>query len=139
MLAAAQTWTNNSAGTLTVTSPVSGAFALTTSGAGTILLSGPNTYTGGTTISGGTLVLNNPGTTEYTYNGGNIAINNGSTLRVSTSGSGQSHLQPALAGRDRPGVSDTCGCRFSAVFPVFLHSAERMPQMQEHPGKHGTV
>jgi hypothetical protein len=34
-------------------------------------------------------------------------------------------------------VSDTCGRQFSAVFPVFVYAAKRMPEMHEHPEKHG--
>jgi len=58
-LGAAQTWTNNSTNNLTVSGIVSGAFALTKAGTGTVTLSGPNTYTGTTTVSAGTLALGN--------------------------------------------------------------------------------
>ncbi len=55
-LANSQTWTNNSANTLTIGGAISGSSAvLTTAGSGMISLSGNNTYTGGTTIAGGTL------------------------------------------------------------------------------------
>ncbi|HEX8297268.1 MAG TPA: autotransporter-associated beta strand repeat-containing protein, partial [Chthoniobacteraceae bacterium] len=59
-----QTWTNNSANPLTVTSQIAeldGAKALTTEGSGVIVLGGANTYTKGTTISSGTVRLGNAG------------------------------------------------------------------------------
>ena len=56
-LGAAQTWTNNSANTLTVNGAVSGASSLTKAGTGTIMLSGTNTYSGTTTVSGGLINL----------------------------------------------------------------------------------
>ena len=40
-----------------------GTLALTKSGTGTLTLTGTNTYTGGTTISAGTLQLGNAGAT----------------------------------------------------------------------------
>ena len=60
ILGGSNTWTNNSANTLTVNGAVTDSgsnFALTTAGAGTIALTGNNTYTGATTVSAGTLIL----------------------------------------------------------------------------------
>jgi autotransporter-associated beta strand protein len=54
-----QTWTNNSANSLTVSGSVSGDFAITKLGTGTLVLSGNNTYTGTTTVSAGILSLGN--------------------------------------------------------------------------------
>ena len=62
--------------------PLGGTAGLIKTGAGTMVLSANNTYTGTTTVNGGTLELNNAiGTIIYT--GGNISINNGSTLKMS--------------------------------------------------------
>jgi autotransporter-associated beta strand protein len=58
-LGANQTWTNNSTNALTVSGIVSGAFNLTVAGSGTTALSGLNTYSGGTTVSSGVLLLGN--------------------------------------------------------------------------------
>jgi autotransporter-associated beta strand protein len=59
VLGASQTWTNNSSNMLTVQSSIGDAGAgnsLTIAGSGVIELAGANTYTGGTTVSSGTLV-----------------------------------------------------------------------------------
>jgi autotransporter-associated beta strand protein len=57
VLGANQTWKVNGGETLSVSGGISGAFGLTKAGAGTLSLSGTNTYTGPTIISGGTLAL----------------------------------------------------------------------------------
>jgi len=50
-------------GTTTISSGMTGAGSLTKSGAGTLILTGASTYSGGTTISSGTLQIGNAGTT----------------------------------------------------------------------------
>ena len=59
-LAVAQTWTNNAASPLTVNAAISGG-GLTTTGSGTIVLGGANTFGGGLTINAGVLQLANTG------------------------------------------------------------------------------
>jgi fibronectin-binding autotransporter adhesin len=61
---------------------IGGAYALTKLGAGTLILSNANTYTGGTVITAGTLSLGNAGTT------GSLAgnITNNATLLVARTG-----------------------------------------------------
>jgi autotransporter-associated beta strand protein len=55
VLGAANVWDVASGRTLTLGGEVSGSAALTTQGAGTAILSGANTYTGSTTVTGGRL------------------------------------------------------------------------------------
>lgn len=55
-----QTWTNNSANSLTVSGVVSGSRNLEKDGSGTVILSGFNTYLGNTKVKQGTLVLSQP-------------------------------------------------------------------------------
>jgi autotransporter-associated beta strand protein len=65
----------------TVSAPLGGAAALTKSGPGIVMLSGTSSYSGGTTINGGTLVINssaNLGTLA-----GGLSINAG-TLEIAT-------------------------------------------------------
>jgi autotransporter-associated beta strand protein len=75
-LASSQTWTVNSGAALTVSGVVSdfnAGYSLTKDGAGTLTLSGNNTYWGATTINNGKLILSgtnsNAGTTTIGVNG----------------------------------------------------------------------
>ncbi len=74
---------NTSTAGLSVSGVVSGAGSVTTTGTGTVVLSGTNTYTGGTTISQGTLQLGNGGTSGSIIgnvaNNGTFAINRSDT------------------------------------------------------------
>ncbi|MFH1044538.1 MAG: autotransporter-associated beta strand repeat-containing protein, partial [Pseudomonadota bacterium] len=58
---------------------ISGSGALTQAGSGTLTLRGTNTYSGGTTISAGTLAVGNGGTAGQL--GGGAVTNNGTLLR----------------------------------------------------------
>ena len=58
-LGAAQTWTAATGDVLTVSGNISGGYGLTVNGAGTLTLTGCNTYTGTTTILAGTLLVGN--------------------------------------------------------------------------------
>jgi fibronectin-binding autotransporter adhesin len=67
------------AGALNITSKVTGGFSLTKLSAGTLNLSGANTYSGGTTISGGVLGVSASNTALGT---GAVTVANGSTLQI---------------------------------------------------------
>jgi fibronectin-binding autotransporter adhesin len=71
-----------SGGTLTVNGPISGAgYALTKNGSGTLVLVGSNSFTNGTSLSNGVLVMNN----NSALGSGMLTINGG-TLDSSASG-----------------------------------------------------
>ena len=60
--------------TLSVGGAIGGAFSLTKNGAGTLALSGANTYSGATTVNGGTLLVNSPGSLA---SGSAVTVNSG--------------------------------------------------------------
>ena len=71
------------AGTATISAPISGAFAVTKTGAGTLTLSGSNSYTGGTTLTAGKLNINAAaalGTGGLNVSGGTFDNTSGATL-----------------------------------------------------------
>ena len=68
------------AGNDTISSVISGSGGLTVSGPGLVALNNYNTYTGATTVNGGTLEFNNGGATGTVVGGNNIYVNNGGTL-----------------------------------------------------------
>ncbi len=75
------------ASTLTVGGIISGAHSLTKAGAGTLTLSGANTYSTGTTLSAGQLNINNAtaiGTGTFTISGGTIDNTSGGAITLST-------------------------------------------------------
>ncbi len=70
-----------------------GARALTKQGAGTLVMTGTNTYTGGTTLSAGTLTVNSGaalagGTGSLTVNSGTLNLNNAAQTVGTFSGAG---------------------------------------------------
>ena len=83
-LGANETWTNNSANLLTVSGPVSGAFQLIKSGTGALLLSGSNSYSVGTKMTAGTLIIGSPtalGGGAFTITGGSLdTVSGGVTM-----------------------------------------------------------
>ena len=80
----------------------SGVVGLTKSGAGTLSLSGPNSYAGGTTISSGTLQIGSGGTTGFiagnVFNNATLAFNRSNALSFSGTISGTGGLSKQAAG-----------------------------------------
>jgi len=81
------------AGALTLSAPVGGGFGLTKVGPGTVIFSASNGYTGGTTITGGTLQLN-PGASIVggIVNNATLTLNGTSTFTTSNNISGTGGL-----------------------------------------------
>lgn len=82
-----QTWTILNNGVNTTTLAVSGVISgigsssLTMAGTGTLELLAKNTYTGGTTVNGGTLIINNASNNGYSDIGtGTLTINSGAIV-----------------------------------------------------------
>lgn len=79
ILGANQTWQNNSSSyALLMNVPVTGAFSLTTNGAGTIVFGGANTFSGGLTVSAGTLRATN----ASALGAGSVSVSSTATLNV---------------------------------------------------------
>jgi fibronectin-binding autotransporter adhesin len=80
------------AGTAAISSVISGGFAITTIGAGTLTLSGSNTYSGGTNINAGTVSIGNAnalGTGTISFGGGTLqygTVNTDLSARFGTVG-----------------------------------------------------
>ena len=55
---------------------------LTMAGSGVLTLDATNTYTGGTTVSGGTLFANGPNSAHGALGDGNVTVKNGGTITV---------------------------------------------------------
>ena len=87
----------DSANTFTVSQSLGGAGGLTKLGAGTLVLSGTNTYGGGTTIAAGTLQIGNGGTTGWivgnVVNDSVLAFNRSDTITFAGEISGSGAVQ----------------------------------------------
>jgi fibronectin-binding autotransporter adhesin len=85
-LGASQTWTVTDSGqTLTSSNEISGGYALTKAGAGTLTLSGTNTYTGATTINGGVLSIASNANLGAVATGATLNLNGGGKLQATAS------------------------------------------------------
>jgi autotransporter-associated beta strand protein len=92
-LGVAQTWSVPSAASLTVNGSLSGGAALTKTGAGSLAFAGANTCSGATTVSNGTLALQN------TYASSSFSIAPGAVLE----------LNVASGSRDNPAATSFAG------------------------------
>ena len=95
-----------------VAAVLAGNGALTKSGAGAVILSGSNTYTGGTTVSDGTLQVGNGGTngtmgTGAVVNNSKIALNRADTVTVANLISGTGRLEQSGNGRSILSANNT--------------------------------
>src|SRR5206468_2457413 len=93
----------NRSDTFTVTNRISGTGALTQSGSGTLILTNANSFSGGVTISAGTLQVGNGGTsgllgTGNVTNNASLAFNRSDTLTVTNAISGTGALTQSGSG-----------------------------------------
>ncbi len=96
------TFSPSASTTFALSASLSGNGTLTLNGNGTLSLSGNSTYSGGTTISNGTLAVTNTsgnatGTGNVTLNGGTL-IGNGSISGIVIAGSGAHTINPGTVG-----------------------------------------
>jgi filamentous hemagglutinin family protein len=102
-LAANSYLSNNDGMTLTVSGPISGSYGITKANAGTVVLSGANTYSGTTTISAGTLQVGAGGTagtlgSGSVTNNAALSFNRSDAITVSSVISGTGTLIQAGSG-----------------------------------------
>ncbi|MFO1487825.1 MAG: autotransporter-associated beta strand repeat-containing protein [Verrucomicrobiota bacterium] len=113
-LAAARTITVSS-NTLSLGGTVGGAFSLTKAGAGTLALQASNAFSGGLTISGGTVVMSNPnalGTNGMTFGTGStlvMATDGGDYPNVVNAGSGSTWTIASDVKTGTLGINHTLG------------------------------
>jgi fibronectin-binding autotransporter adhesin len=74
---------------LTISGPISGTGSLTTAGNGVYVLSGSNTYTGGTSVPGGTLSATQAAALAGYATPGAISLSNSAMLAVNAGGTGE--------------------------------------------------
>ncbi|NBQ55982.1 MAG: hypothetical protein EBU36_04955, partial [Verrucomicrobia bacterium] len=74
--------TYKATGNMTLSGPISGAFAFNKSGVGTVTLTGTNTYSGGTVVNNGTLAI---GSNNNAISGGALTLSGGTLQTTGTS------------------------------------------------------
>ena len=114
---------SNTSGTTTISANLGGSAALTKSGAGALTLSGANTYTGGTTVSAGTLTIADgtnalADTGAVTVSGGILAIGEDSeTVGALTISSGSVYGFAGTLTASSYGVNNSSGTvRITAIW-----------------------
>lgn len=89
--------------TVTISAVIAGNDGLTKDGAGVLVLSGANTFTGGLNITGGTVNIGGNVDSALGAAGGTVTLNNGGTLRTTTdsgtTGTGRSLVIGAGGGK----------------------------------------
>jgi len=88
---------------------------LTKTGTGTLTLSGANTYTGNTTVNGGTLVIQQP----TLFVNSTISVTNGSVLDLAFAGSETNQIGALVLN----GVHKAAGVYNNSTDPTYLHGA----------------
>ncbi|NBW96699.1 MAG: hypothetical protein EBR28_08190, partial [Planctomycetia bacterium] len=123
----------------TVSAPLAGSVGLTKSGAGTVVLSAANAYTGLTTVSGGVLQLGanqTSGTSSVTVTSGTLDLN-GYTMNLQSVPSQKGILLGAGAAGTRAFVSTGSGTmviQSSAVIPWIQYDSTNNPLGAEVAG-----
>ncbi len=136
VLANPQSWLNNSSNAVTVSGNVSGTGPLTIGGSGTVILSGTNTYSLGTTVGGGYLTFASssavPGTATISINGnGSLVaagaqttvmgwlssgeVNTGSTGAIAITGSSNEAINFAASSYNSLALSSTGAATYSGT------------------------
>ncbi len=79
-------FTGNGTASFTISGAISGAGTFTKSGTSTLVLSGANSYDGGTSINAGTLSITSTGTLGQNVNTNNVSLNAGGLLNLTAAG-----------------------------------------------------
>lgn len=124
IMSASQTWSVTNGRTLNVSSNVSGSAALTVSGGGTVMLGASNSYTGSTTINGGTVQAgdnNALGTATITLafgaaSNGKLQVNSRSVSVGSLSGDATATIENANSSPGALTINNSGSVTFPGVF-----------------------
>ncbi|MBQ2621258.1 MAG: autotransporter-associated beta strand repeat-containing protein [Thermoguttaceae bacterium] len=106
----------NAADTATISAPITAQYdnSITKTGAGTLKLSGTNTHTGGTTVTGGTLAV----TSVNALGSGDVTLNGG-TLNTTGVASGSTFANGIAVGENGGTVTAANGTDLSGAYTKF--------------------